>query len=164
MRLIVIKAEAECQYLTLCYNNATYAGGDASTGPLRCGIFATAISTTRTTAGAGYFGNMELSGNVYERTVSVGNTSGRAFTGTHGDGTLTTTSGYEGNATNTDWPGIDANANRGVTGALGSGLRGGCYANSATGLHLGSRNLASYTDTSRSQRYGGRVARSGPSS
>ncbi|MEK6715361.1 MAG: SUMF1/EgtB/PvdO family nonheme iron enzyme [Candidatus Omnitrophota bacterium] len=88
-------------------------------GPFRVGSFADA-SSTRANAGAGYYGALELSGSVYERAVSVGNSTGRLFTGTHGDGLLTTTTGYEGNATNTDWPGIDATSARGVTGATGA--------------------------------------------
>jgi hypothetical protein len=76
---------------------------------------------------------MELSGNSYERTVTVGNSGGRAFTGSHGDGTLTTTTSYEGNATNTDWPGLNSTTSRGITGGsgstAGSGFRGGQVGN-----------------------------------
>lgn len=96
-------------------------------GPLRAGIFAE-NATNRTTSGAGYYGSMELSGNLAEMIVSVGNSSGRAFLGSHGDGNLTALSGYEGNATNTDWPGINTvDSDRGVTGTSGSGYRGGDF-------------------------------------
>lgn len=80
--------------------------------PLRCGFAATSI-TTRISAGAGYYGVMELSGNLFERTVTVGHSTGRSFTGSHGDGALDS----DGNANASDWPGIDA---------IGAGFRGGC--------------------------------------
>lgn len=70
---------------------------------------------------------MDLTGNLQEPTVNLGTSNGRAFTGTHGDGTLTTTASYEGNATNNDWPGINATTSRGVTTAVGYAARGGDY-------------------------------------
>lgn len=57
-------------------------------GPLRASAFA-GSATSREQAGASYWGIMELSGNESEICVSVGNASGRAFTGGHGDGELT---------------------------------------------------------------------------
>jgi len=93
------------------YGNKAHISSDAGKGPLRCGIFAT-NNCSRVAAGAGYYGVMELSGNVYERCVMVGDTDGRKFMGTHGDGVLD----VGGNATgNTDWP--DSN--------YGAGCRGG---------------------------------------
>ena len=112
-------------------------GGDAAgqAGPLRAGIFAES-STNRTTSGAGYYGSMELSGNLSEMVVTVGNATGRAFLGTHGDGALSTVSSYEGNATNSDWPGINTtDTARGVTGTSGSGYRGGNF-NSSNVRHF----------------------------
>ncbi len=58
-------------------------------GPARVGIFARA-GTTREEAGAGYYGVMELSGNVCEQAITIGNPEGRAFTGNHGDGHVQT--------------------------------------------------------------------------
>lgn len=52
------------------YGFVTYVGGDGGNGPVRAGIFATA-TTTRLQAGASYYGVMELSGNVWERCVTV---------------------------------------------------------------------------------------------
>jgi len=106
------------------------AGGpaDGQKGPLRVGIFAE-NSTNRATSGAGYYGGMELSGNLSEPAVTVGRPEGRQFLGTHGDGELSTVSGYEGQATNTDWPGINTqDTRRGVTNTVGIGYRGGDYA------------------------------------
>ncbi len=56
-------------------------------GPYRCGSFARS-DTTRTNSGAGYYGALDLSGNVNERPVSLVDANGRAFTGQHGDGAL----------------------------------------------------------------------------
>ena len=92
--------------------NCNYGNGGVG-GPTRAGIFA-ATNATRTTSsrqlsGAGYYGVMELSGNLWERLVTVGTASGRAFRGTLGDGVLD----VNGNATgNSDWP-------------ASSGMRGG---------------------------------------
>ncbi len=147
------------------YNNTTFLGtGDGGTGPLRAGIFATSSTTTRVTSGASYYGIMELSGNVWERAVSIGTTTGRGFSGTHGDGILTATSSYEGNATNLDWPGVDTtSAARGITGAAGSGLRGGGWATTTAGrLAVSNRWKAGTTDTTRGTDYGGRCVRTAP--
>lgn len=54
-------------------------------GPVRAGIFATGTAT-RLSAGASYFGVMELSGNILEFAVSAARDSGRVFIGLHGDG------------------------------------------------------------------------------
>ena len=141
-----------------CYNAATFTGGDEGRGPLRCGIFA-ASGSTRTEAGAGYYGAMELSGNLWEHCVTVGNTTGLNFIGSQGDGTLTNL----GNATNTDWPGIDSAPSKGITGATGSGLRGGSwYDTDPNKLTVGGRHFAATADANRDGRYGGRCARSAP--
>ncbi len=147
-----------------CYNDGTFNNGDGGKGPLRCGIFATS-SSDRTESGAGYYGAMELCGNVWERCVTVGNTQGLNFIGSHGDGTLTDV----GNATNSDWPGIDSDVSNGVTGSDGSGFRGGGWYESANGkLSLSNRQWAARSDTSRSNSllnywgYGGRCVRTAP--
>jgi formylglycine-generating enzyme required for sulfatase activity len=94
-------------------------GFDAIT---RVGIFsAHASSNGRVTAGATYWGIMEMSGHCWERCVSVGRPEGRGFQGSHGDGLLTT----DGNATNSDWPGFTPGT--GVNTATGCGYRGGAF-------------------------------------
>lgn len=116
-------------------NNLGWASGDGRAGgpadnqqgPLRVGIFAENVSD-RTSSGAGYYGNLELSGNLAEPVVAIGRPQGRQFLGTHGDGELSATGGYEGNATNADWPGINSNIAYGVNGTVGIGYRGGDYA------------------------------------
>ncbi len=135
------------------YDKTTnFTGGDGGTGPLRVGIFATASTTTRETSGAGYFGNLDLSGNVWERTVTVGNASGRVFLGTHGDGTLST-NGY---ATNADWPGY---ASGEITDSAGSGLRGGAWFYLNVLSTVAFRYYAAASFSTRNNCYGGRLAR-----
>ncbi len=56
-------------------------------GMRRVGIFATATSD-RVASGGSYWGIMELGGNVAEYTVTPATSAGRAFRGTHGDGTV----------------------------------------------------------------------------
>jgi formylglycine-generating enzyme required for sulfatase activity len=138
----------------LSYVNLT--GGDGSQGPLRAGIFATG-SSTRTQAGAGYYGSMELSGNLFERAVSVGNSSGRSFAGTLGDGSLTG-SGY---ASNTDWPGYVSGS--GVSNSnAGGGFRGGGWSAAALFSQTSDRNYASKTSSVNNSFNGGRLVRTSP--
>jgi len=135
--------------------NTSYSttNGDIN-GPLRCGIFAT-NSSTRAEAGASYYGVMEMSGNLWERTVTIENVTGRGFTGTHGDGALSD----DGNATNSDWPGyVDGE----VTGATGSGFRGGDWYHAASYLRVSARNLAVETSASRVIHTGFRGVRTAP--
>jgi len=150
------------------YNNITFTCTgtcDTQTGPLRAGIFAKSTSTNREETGAGYYGNMELSGNILEVIVTIGNSHGLKFTGSHGDGTLTTASGFTGNATNSDWPGFDeANTSRGCRYASGMGARGGDWKSNAAPQELSTSNRsnASATVTSRLSYGGGRGARTAP--
>ncbi len=134
-----------------CYNNRTFtgAGSDLGQGPLRVGIFARS-GTTRAQAGAGYYGNMELSGSVLERPITVGNGTGRAFTGLHGDGALDTTTG---NANVTNWPN---------TTATGVGFRGGNWYNDNTLLRVSDRADAAYTYVNRYFHFGSRLSRTAP--
>jgi formylglycine-generating enzyme required for sulfatase activity len=127
------------------YGNNAHSGGDEGIGPLRCGIFATGTST-RVEAGATYYGVMEMSGNLWERPVTLGNTDGRAFTGLNGDGELTT----DGNADVTYWP---------DTTASGSGRRGGNWICVVHYLRVSDRDNAAYVDADRYYDYGFRAVR-----
>ena len=129
----------------LCNYNG--AGTDIS-GPLRVG-FAAASSTNRVSAGAGYYGVMELGGNLYERPVTVGNSAGRDFTGIHGNGELNST----GDADTSSWPETDA---------TGAGLRGGNWYNDASGVRVSCRDNAASTDNRRGVNFGGRGVRVAP--
>ncbi len=148
------------------YNNMIFSDGDAPSGvehqegPLRGGIFAT-TSSTRETAGAGYYGVMDLSGNLRERVVTIGNVTGRNFIGSHGDGLLATVSGFEGNATQADWPGIDPISAKGITGADGSGFKGGGWDDQSDGdrLRISDRQDAANASTAAYNNAGGRGVR-----
>ncbi|MFH1429138.1 MAG: SUMF1/EgtB/PvdO family nonheme iron enzyme, partial [Candidatus Margulisiibacteriota bacterium] len=123
-------------------------------GPFRVGCFADG-SSTRTNAGAGYFGALDLSGSLWERPVTVGNATGRGFTGTHGDGGLSS-GGY---ATNSDWPGYSGGL---VSGATGSGFRGGEWSGDASTARVSDRYYAAFTITLRLYHLGFRCARTSP--
>jgi formylglycine-generating enzyme required for sulfatase activity len=64
-----------------------YANNCYLIGPIRNGAFAKSNST-RELSGGGYYGCMELSGNLWERGVSIGIIWGRNYTGQHGDGLI----------------------------------------------------------------------------
>lgn len=116
-------------------------------GPARAGIFATS-STGRASSGASYYGVMEMSGNVWERTVTTGNTAGASFTGTLGDGNLTVI----GDADAATWPS--------VTTSLGLGIRGnGYYNTSINPSRTSDRSNATTTSETRQYTYGGRGVR-----
>lgn len=117
-------------------------------GPVRCGMFATS-SSTRTQAGASYYGVMELSGNLWKRPVTIGQATGRAFTGLNGDGALDST----GNANVTNWPGTDA---------TGAGIRGGYWSLDASYSRVSDRRYAASVDSGRYYSYGGRCVRTSP--
>jgi hypothetical protein len=97
-------------------------------GPVRVGIFSNGTSG-RVSAGASYWGIMELSGNLWERPVTIGNETGRAFTGTHGDGVLDSS----GDANAATWPG---------TNAVGAGWRGSSFGNDAFNMLVSDRDRA----------------------
>ncbi len=135
--------------------SAVYNNQASVQGPLRSGALATS-SSTRTTAGAGFYGIMDLSGNATEQVVSIGNSTGRSFTGSHGNGALNA----NGNADISTWPGYVTNAN---TGATGSGKRGGSWEDIADRLLISDRFQANSTVTTRDRKTGFRAARSLPS-
>ncbi len=93
----------------------SFKGGDGGRGPVGKGIFGRDSRGDRIKAGGSYYGAMELGGNLQEPVVTVGHPSGRRFSGTHGNGTLT----EEGFADNSDWQPIN--------GAYAFGGRGGCW-------------------------------------
>lgn len=123
------------------------------TGPLRCGIFAASAGTaSRQETGATYYGVMEMSGNLWEPTISTGSTNGRNFLPNHGNGIISVTTG---NSTVGGWPPV-----LGVSIALGTGLRGGGASNSLTDLRVSSRRLATFGIANRFSDVGGRLVRS----
>ena len=74
--------------------------------------------------GASYYWVMDLSGSLWERCVTIGHEKGRSFTGSHGDGQLSS----EGFATNQDWPVGDEDSG-------GIGFRGGGFYGYAREYH-----------------------------
>ena len=107
--------------------NASYDQTSDGSGPNRVGIHAaSAVNQTREESGGSYYGIMELSGNVYERAISVGNPAGRAFAGGHGDGTLASPGVHDV----TDWPTTDT----------GFSYRGAGFFNPSVYLRVADRN------------------------
>jgi formylglycine-generating enzyme required for sulfatase activity len=116
-------------------------------GPVRVGIFAANGSNNgRLSAGASYWGIMELSGNLWEAPVTIANATGRAFTGTHGDGVLST----NGDANVATWPGIDG---------IGAGWRGGAWNNSTFRLEVSDRDYSVNSNANRFSYAGFRAVR-----
>jgi formylglycine-generating enzyme required for sulfatase activity len=131
--------------------NCAYNNSGGVPGPLRVGAFAGG-ATTRAQAGATYYGIMEMSGNVWERTVTIGNATGRNFTGLNGNGQLSP----NGDANQSLWPGISGS---GGTLATGSGLRGGMWAFASPSARVSDRNFAAFTNAGRYSNYGFRGLR-----
>jgi len=128
--------------------NCSYSTTDGSTdGPLRVGIFAAHASNIgRVTSGATYYGIMEMSGNLWERAVTVGNATGRNFTGINGDGILDA----NGHANMTNCP---------DNSAVGSGFRGGGWLYGSVNCRTSDRGVAAYTGTGRYFDFGFRGVR-----
>lgn len=146
------------------FGNGSLTGGDASLGaehqkgPIRSGAFSGG-SSTRISSGSSYYGVMEMSGNLKEWAVTIGNNDGRNYTGNNGNGNLSLASGYEGNADVEAWPGLGADPSRGVTTAAGAGLRGGSWADGSDRLRISDRQEAALETTQALNTYGGRGAR-----
>jgi hypothetical protein len=131
-------------------DNINFGGGLG--GPVRVGSFA-ALNygrASRENAGGGYYGALELSGNVYERVVTVANSDGWNYTGVHGDGALDS----NGRANESNWPSS--------TSASGSGFRGGSWNVASSYCRVSDRSTAGTADTSRGSDYGGRGIRTAP--
>jgi len=82
-------------------------------GPIRSGW---QTGTTRTTNGTTYWGIRDMTGNVWERAITINSPTGRAFSGIHGNGEMDN-SGY---ADVINWPGAFDNPHN-------IGHRGGSY-------------------------------------
>ena len=120
-------------------------------GPYRAGIYATG-SSSRLSAGASYWGIMELSGSLWERCVTVGNGAGRSFQGTHGDGLLNSSGNPTGNL---DWPLYST--------ADGAGSRGGAWRNTSDYARGSDRTDAANVYATRYHNIGWRGGRVAPS-
>lgn len=105
--------------------------------------------------GASFYWVMDLAGSLWERCVTIGDSTGRSFRGTNGDGMLAP----YGFANNADWP-------KGSTETAGFGFRGGGYYehNMQYGgfnphSPIGYRNFGSWPGGARSIAYGSRFVR-----
>jgi hypothetical protein len=106
--------------------------------------------------GASHFWVMDLAGSLWERVITVGDSTGRAFQGTHGDGKL---SEY-GLATNPDWP--NQNDEKGGFGFAGGGFydpdRGYTEFNPFSPVSF--RPYGAWSGGNRTEAYGSRLVRS----
>ena len=121
-------------------------------GPMRCGTFANG-TTNRVQSGATYYGIMEMSGNIVERTINLGTSGGRSFDGLHGNGDID----VNGNADVINWPN--------VTVGSGIGTRGGNYLDAlATDYRytVSGRYNANQIQLGRTSVLGGRAVRTAP--
>ena len=107
--------------------------------------------------GASHYWVMDLSGSLWEKVITIGNSVGRSFKGSHGDGRL-----RFGTATNEDWPTSDNELG-------GFGYRGGGYYQVGTiysdfNPHspVGYRYYGSWSGGPRSIAYGYRAGRTAP--
>ncbi len=133
--------------------NAAYGLSMGANGAFRVGLFAAnPANTGRTSAGASYYGIMELAGNQDEMVISAGNAAGRAYTGIHGNGALTFAGGHDVAL----WP--TANENDHL------GMRGGSKGISTSSLLCVSdrSNAATSSGTVRRQSFGVRGIRTAP--
>ncbi len=113
--------------------------------PTRVGIFAaSAINKNREETGGSFYGVMDLSGNVYERVITIGNPEGRSFNGSHGDGEIT----IDGEANVATW----------IEGT-GGGYRGGGFPNGDIYLRVSDRNDAANISDIKNNRIGFRGVR-----
>ncbi|GGG55412.1 SUMF1/EgtB/PvdO family nonheme iron enzyme [Bizionia arctica] len=118
------------------------------TGPKRAGILAaSAINNNREETGGSYYGIMELSGNLYERCVTVGLPEGRIFDGMPGDGVLT----ESGLSNQPNWP---------LSNGEGIGYKGGSYFNGSNFIRVSDRFDAASVLAGANNRLGFRGARS----
>jgi formylglycine-generating enzyme required for sulfatase activity len=121
-------------------------------GPVRAGLFEG--RGERDATGAGFYGALDLSGNVIEMTVTAGNGAGRAFTGEHGDGELDAAAAADAPG----WPRPPENG--GVVPNGGWGFRGGDFWNPELDLRVSARNVAAFATSRRLFGLGFRAARS----
>ena len=135
--------------------NAVFGNFAGVQGPIRAGAFARNPGT-RSSAGASAYGIMELSGNLWEQVVTMGNSTGRTYTGALGDGLLSSA----GHANVSTWPGFVSPA---VTTATGSGRRGGSWEDTQDRLRLSDRLESNGAVSTRLRNNGFRAARTLPS-
>lgn len=129
--------------------NCVYDNALSVLGPMRVGCFA--LNTNRQNAGASYYGVMNLSGNVAEWAISVGNVDGRTFSGYNGGGGLTSS----GEFSVLSWPNSSFSSP--------FILKGGDWLRSNKSLRVSDReSIATILATTRVNFIGGRGCRTAP--
>lgn len=135
-------------------------------GPIRAGAFATSGSS-RVVSGASFYGVMEMSGNVEEYVITVGNNAGRSVRFIpNGNGTISTSGNAQLSVGGAGfWPGMEGNNSSSVantctgtcevTAAAGIVTKGGSYQNASSELRIADRSYATPSAT-RLARGGGR--------
>jgi formylglycine-generating enzyme required for sulfatase activity len=113
---------------------------------VRTGLFEKKNGTNEQ-EGLSFYHISDLSGNLFERCVSISNNKGVLFKGSHGDGNLD----EAGNATNNDWPGVKGE---------GAGFRGGSFFYAPSYCRVSDRQYAGLGDWQRYNHYGYRAVRS----
>jgi formylglycine-generating enzyme required for sulfatase activity len=124
-------------------------------GPHRVGIFAAnPANNGRVSAGASYYGIMEMSGSLFDVVIGIGTTESRQYTGNHGNGLLNIT----GFADETTWTPVGVG--NGIKGGRWSSpmLSGGVVAN----ISISDRQSVNSSGSVRSHDRGGRGVRTAP--
>jgi formylglycine-generating enzyme required for sulfatase activity len=128
--------------------NASYGNHASVQGPMRGGSFGQGVNT-RVATGSSYYGIMELSGSNWERPITIGNNTGRNFTGLHGNGVIDAA----GDANTSNWP---------TSNAIGVGFRGGYWEHVSAVTRISDRNNAADVYSIRTNHYGHRGVRTAP--
>jgi formylglycine-generating enzyme required for sulfatase activity len=144
-----ITNQANCNY-----GNVTFSGGDGGSGPLRSGIFATS-TTGEITAGATYYGILDMAGNVREYVVQMNWTATNdTFQRVLGDGVLVSVQGQNGgnigDANQQYWPNPNGTPAAGITNN-NYGNKGGDWSIAGTSynyMQTSDRQLCNYSGTS----------------
>ncbi|MEO1437304.1 MAG: SUMF1/EgtB/PvdO family nonheme iron enzyme [Bacteroidota bacterium] len=125
---------------------------------LRCGIFAaSAADKTREETGGSYYGVMEMTGNLWEVVITVGDPEGRQMNGSfHGNGII---SSGAGESTVLTWPPDSPGSG---TYADGTGVKGGSFNSSLQRCAVSFRDLVNLPIDSGFNDVGMRLGRTAP--
>jgi hypothetical protein len=138
----------------------------SNNGPLRSGVFATAISN-RVTSGATFYGVMEMSGNMPEYCISLGTVAGRSCRYVpNGNGNISPLGNAQLSVGGAGfWPGMEGNSTLTatntcsgtceVTASAGIRFRGGSIGDPANALSVSDRSVT-FTPSARASNRGGR--------
>lgn len=149
-----IKDQTETnQYANTHVNDSWVFGHSNLPGPVPATVFSQEDIFNRISSGRSFYGVGELSGNLWERCVTLGREEGRKYKASHGDGQLS----YTGCANQPDWPGFFQGQ---VIDALGSGFRGGSYLTTPWQARVSDRYNACHANVYREAGFGFRAVRS----